>query len=147
VLTLSDSAQMKHVEPLDFISHLRSFQGGFELARQSGKVSGAYTIFRMRGEQDPEFWKYLFKSKTYVEALQTTTDSMRDGQSIRFREFAMVPLPDVPIAEQTKIARYLDYVTSTLAILRETPDLADLRESLISNAVTGKLNLQEIEIG
>jgi type I restriction enzyme M protein len=147
VLTLSDSAQMKHVEPLDFISHLRSFQGGFELARQSGKVSGAYTIFRMRGEQDPEFWKYLFKSKTYVEALQTTTDSMRDGQSIRFREFAMVPLPDVPIAEQRKIARYLDYVTSTLAILRETPDLADLRESLISNAVTGKLNLQEIEIG
>jgi type I restriction enzyme S subunit len=72
---------------------------------------------------------------------------MRDGQSIRFREFAMVPLPDVPLAEQKKIARYLDYVTSTLAILRETPELAELRESLISNAVTGKLILQEIEIG
>ena len=142
VLTLSDNAQMKHVEPLDFISHLRSFQGGFELSRLSGKVSGAYTVFRCRGEQHHEFWRYLFKSQTYIDALQTTTDSLRDGQSIRYREFSMIPLPVVPLQEQVRIANFITQVLQTLAILRETQEIAELREKIIANAVTGKLKLK-----
>jgi type I restriction enzyme M protein len=147
VLTLSDNAQMKHVEPLDFISHLRSFQGGFELATIAGKVSGAYTVFRSRSEQEPNFWRYLFKSHTYINALQTTTDSLRDGQSIRFREFSMVPLPIVPIRDQVLIAKFINQVVDTLSILRETPEIVALRENIIANAVTGKLDLQEFDLG
>ena len=36
----------KHVEKNDFILHLRSFEGGLELANSEGIVSPAYTILR-----------------------------------------------------------------------------------------------------
>ncbi len=108
VLNLMDSGQMKHVEPNDFVSHLRSFQGGLELSRIRGKVSGAYTVLTPRNDQNPEFWKYALKSDTYIQALQTTTDQLRDGQSIRLKEIAQIPLPLVPRAEQDAIVEYLD---------------------------------------
>jgi type I restriction enzyme S subunit len=108
VLNLKDSGQMKHVEPNDFISHLRSFQGGLELSRIRGKVSGAYTVLKLRGDQNPDYWKYALKSDTYIQALQTTTDQLRDGQSIRLKEFAQIPLPLVPRAEQDSIVEFLD---------------------------------------
>lgn len=56
VLNLTESGQMKHVEQNDFVSHLRSFQGGLELSRVRGKVSGAYTVLKPRRDQNPEFW-------------------------------------------------------------------------------------------
>ena len=40
-LKLSETSKMRHVEPGDFIIHLRSFQGGLELIRFQGKVSGS----------------------------------------------------------------------------------------------------------
>ena len=44
VLNLSTPDSMKHVEPGDFIAHLRSFQGGLERSDLTGKVSSAYTV-------------------------------------------------------------------------------------------------------
>lgn len=108
VLNLIDSGQMKHVEPGDFVSHLRSFQGGLELAKMSGKVSGAYTVVIPREDQYPDYWRYALKSDTYVQALQTTTDQLRDGQSIRMKEFSSIKLPLVPLDEQKAIADFLD---------------------------------------
>lgn len=108
VLNLTESGQMKHVEQNDFVSHLRSFQGGLELSRVRGKVSGAYTVLKPRRDQNPEFWGYALKSATYIQALQTTTDQLRDGQSIRLKEFAQIPLPLVPRAEQDAIVVFLD---------------------------------------
>jgi type I restriction enzyme S subunit len=108
VLNLMDSGQMKHVEPNDFVSHLRSFQGGLELSRIQGKVSGAYTVLKLRKDQNPDYWKYALKSDTYIQALQTTTDQLRDGQSIRLKEFAQIPLPLLPRSEQDAIVKFLD---------------------------------------
>ena len=93
VLNLTGSDSMRHVEPNDFISHLRSFQGGFEHSTFEGKVSAAYTVLQPLDGVVPEFFRYLFKSSRYVQALQTTTDQLRDGQSIRFAQVSLLPLP------------------------------------------------------
>jgi type I restriction enzyme S subunit len=143
VLNLTDSGQMKHVEPNDFVSHLRSFQGGLELSQIRGKVSGAYTVLRLRKDQNPDYWKYALKSDTYIQALQTTTDQLRDGQSIRLKEFAQIPLPLVPRAEQDAIVEFLDQELQEVDALqvRNTRLLEQLglrRESLISSFIEAK---------
>jgi type I restriction enzyme S subunit len=108
VLNLSGSDNMRHVEPGDFISHLRSFQGGLEYSALRGKVSAAYTVLRPKREIEPKFYKYLFKSSRYVQGLSTTTEQLRDGQSIRYEQFALLPLPYPPLDEQREIANFLD---------------------------------------
>jgi type I restriction enzyme S subunit len=108
VLNLSGSDNMRHVEPGDFISHLRSFQGGLEHSSIKGKVSSAYTVLRPKREIEPIFYKYLFKSGRYVQGLSTTTEQLRDGQSIRYEQFALLPLPYPPLHEQKEIVNFLD---------------------------------------
>lgn len=145
VLNLSGSDSMRHVEPRDFISHLRSFQGGLELSRLVGKVSAAYTVLSPRQEVIADYFKYLFKSTLYVQALQTTTDQLRDGQSIRYSQFSTVPLPLPSQSEQRQIADYLDAQTAKIDTLIGKQEqliatLAERRQAVISHAVTKGLD-------
>lgn len=130
VISLSEVDTMKHVEPGDFISHLRSFQGGLEYSTLRGKISGAYTVLRPSRELHAEYFKYLFKSTMYVQALQTTTDQLRDGQSIKYAEFGLLPLPFPPIEEQRRISSFLDEELMKIdaLVLKNTKLLALLTE-------------------
>lgn len=114
VLNLTGQNSMKHVEPDDFIIHLRSFQGGLERARQPGKVSTAYTVVAPRREAHPGFFGWLLKSSAFIQELQTTTNQLRDGQSIRWTDFVKVSLPAPPLDEQQAIADYLDRETQRI---------------------------------
>jgi len=141
VLNLSGSDNMRHVEPGDYISHLRSFQGGLEHAMLKGKVSAAYTVLKPKMPVDGRYFKYLFKSDLYVQALQTTTDQLRDGQSIRFGEFSLIPLPHPALVEQRVIADFLDRETAQIdAFIAKNEELIALlterRATVIRNATT-----------
>lgn len=114
VLNLTGADHMRHVEAGDYISHLRSFQGGLEYAGVEGKVSAAYTVLKPKAPLDPRYFKYLFKSDLYVQALQTTTDQLRDGQSIRYSQFSQIPLPLPEMGVQEAIADYLDRETAQI---------------------------------
>ncbi|WP_431696147.1 hypothetical protein [Kocuria rhizophila] len=119
--------KMQHVEPGDFISHLRTFQGGLELSRIPGKVSPAYTVVTPRGSVNPEYYKYALKSQGYISQISSVTDQLRDGQSMRYGEFNLTPLPAPPAVEQEAIADYLDHETAEIdATIREQERLADL---------------------
>lgn len=113
VLNLSGTT-MQHVEPGDFISHLRTFQGGLELSRSAGKVSPAYTVVTPRPGVEPEFFKYVLKSQGYVCQIASMTDQLRDGQTMRFMEFNKTALPTPPQGTQRVIADYLDHETAEI---------------------------------
>lgn len=108
VLNLTGSDNMKHVEPNDFVIHLRSFQGGVEHSRYRGKVSNAYTVLIPGPEVDPGYFRWVLKAPGFVQELATTAEQLRDGQSIRFDQFARVGLPLPPLEEQRRIADFLD---------------------------------------
>lgn len=114
VLNLTGQNTMKHVEPDDFIIHLRSFQGGLEHARQPGKVSTAYTVIKPKNAINAKFFRWLLKSSAFIQELQTTTNQLRDGQSIRWSDLVKVPLPTPPLGEQRAIAAYLDRETQKI---------------------------------
>jgi type I restriction enzyme S subunit len=117
VLNLAGQDNMRHVEPNDFIIHLRSFQGGIEWSGISGKVSPAYTVLVPRGIALPEYYRWVLKSEGYIQELAATTEQLRDGQSMTYKTFAKVRLPLPPLSEQQAIADYLGRETAEIDTL------------------------------
>ena len=119
VLNLTGADNMKHVEPDDFVIHLRSFQGGIEHSRYAGKVSNAYTVFAPLPEVEPRFFRWVLKSQGFIQELNATTEQLRDGQSIKFEQFSRIGLPFPPLVEQRRIADFLDNQVARIDGLQE----------------------------
>ncbi|MCG7455685.1 restriction endonuclease subunit S [Corynebacterium sp. ACRPH] len=135
------AGNMKHVESGDFISHLRSFQGGLEFSALSGKVSNAYTVLSPRKPIVDRYYRYLFKSSLFVEGLGNLTDQLRDGQTINFARLAQFGLPLPDLETQRAIADYLDRETTEIDAM--TADLDELEKLLTERrkaAVTAAFN-------
>ncbi len=136
---------LKHVEPDDFIISMRSFQGGIEWCRLRGSTSFHYVMLRPVKNVWPPFFAHLLKSSVYIQALRRTTDLIRDGQELRFSNFAQVDLPVIPLEEQKSIAAFLDHETAKIdALIAEQEKLiallAEKRQATISHAVTRGLD-------
>lgn len=143
---------LKHVGKGDFVISMRSFQGGLEYSYVDGKISSAYVMLIPRkGKVYDEYFKWLLKSRQYIRALQGTADLVRDGQALRYANFAKVPLPIIPLDEQKRISDYIqaetDKIDKTIpGIIREIELLREYRTRLISDVVTGQLDVRGIEI-
>ncbi|WP_051120528.1 restriction endonuclease subunit S [Corynebacterium pyruviciproducens] len=137
VLNLTGANNMKHVEPGDFIIHLRSFQGGLEYSAITGKVSNAYTVLKPVVDMDDGYYKWLFKSSAFISALAGSTDQLRDGQSINFKKFSTFSVPFPPLEAQRRIADFLDKEISEIdTLVGELDEFIELlvksRSSIIS---------------
>lgn len=142
---------LKHAEPNDFVISMRSFQGGIEWCGYSGSISSAYVMLTPNNNVYSNFFKYLFKSKSYIQALQSTTNLVRDGQALRFSNFSLVDLPLIPIEEQREISEHLDKVLSKFdALVKEAYNYIDLlverRSTLISAAVNGQIDVRNFNL-
>lgn len=145
MLALGGTDSFRHVAQDDFVISLRSFEGGIEHSAYDGCVSPAYTVLTPKRRIHPSFYRYLFKSRPYVSALQASTDSLRDGKSITFEQFGAIALPFPSVGEQFQIARFLDHETAKIdALIREQERLIELlqekRQAVISHAVTKGLD-------
>ncbi len=134
----------KHVEPNDFIISLRSFQGGLEISYIPGCITWHYIVLKPKAGVEPEYFKWLFKSPRYIQALQRTANFIRDGQDLRFSNFVQVPLPLIPMDEQKEIADYLNKKTARIDsiiadVTEQIKKLKEYRQSIISAVVTGKV--------
>lgn len=138
---------LKHVEAGDFVISMRSFQGGIEYSAYTGAVSSAYVPLVPKHGVDAEFFMYALKSVTYIQALQSTSNLVRDGQALRFENFSMVPLPLFSVTEQRKIATFLQNRCHKIDVLmakaKQTIEtLREYRSALITDAVTGKIDVR-----
>ena len=139
---------LKHVEPNDFVISMRSFQGGLEWSKVSGCISSAYVMLIPGPMVHCEYFALLLKSRSYVSALRTTSDLVRDGQALRYSNFCQLQLPLPPLEEQRHIAAFADEKVSSLdraiaPILKEIVLLKEYRTRLISDVVTGKLDVRD----
>ena len=145
MLALKGTESFRHVEENDFVISLRSFEGGIEHSNYRGCVSPAYTVLHATKPVESGFFRHLFKSGPYVSALQSTTDSLRDGKSISYQQFGAIPVPLPPLGEQQAIATFLDHETTKIdALVAEQENLIALlkekRQAVISHAVTKGLD-------
>jgi type I restriction enzyme, S subunit len=136
---------LKKVKPNDFVISMRSFQGGIEWCGLEGSISSAYVMLIPNEHVVPKFFRYLFKSKGYIQALQSTSNLVRDGQALRYENFVQVKLPLPAQPEQTAIADFLDRETAKIDRLVAEQErlialLKEKRQAVISQAVTKGLN-------
>lgn len=128
----------------DFVIHMRSFQGGLEYSEHTGSISSAYVmLIPQKNIGECRYFKWLFKSASYINALQSTSNLIRDGQAMRYSNFIQIIIPYPPLEEQQQIADYLDSKCSEIDSLiadkkRQLDILADYKKSLIYEYVTGK---------
>ena len=140
---------LKFVEVGDFVISLRSFQGGIEYAHYQGIISAAYTILRSKGDLTNDYTRYLFKSFPFIQLLKTCVKGIREGQNINYdmlkNNYLIVP----PKQEQTAIVsainslnKRIDMLTSQL--VDQINHLKELKQRIISDAVTGKIDVREV---
>lgn len=95
----------KAVQKDDFIVHLRSFEGGLEIANQDGIVSPAYHVYRGNDEVHPLFYYPYFRSSSFIKGkLAICVTGVRDGKNIEMGSFDELLIPHPCLAEQRKIA-------------------------------------------
>jgi type I restriction enzyme S subunit len=151
VVAQNNLETLKLVEPGNFVISLRSFQGGIELAYDRGIISPAYTILRLSKNYEINYFKYLLKSKEYINSLTLLVTGIREGQNIdtgKFKE-TLLFLPSIP--EQTAIANFLDYKTAKIdRFIRKKKQLIKLlneqKAGIINDAVTGKMSDELLEV-
>lgn len=143
---------LKHVGKGDFVISMRSFQGGLEYSYVDGKISSAYVmLIPDKTKVYDEYFKWLFKTKSYIKALQGTSDLVRDGQALRYANFAKVSLPEIPLEEQKRIADYISAEVKKIddaipVFKKEIELLREYRTRLISDVVTGQVDVRGVEI-
>lgn len=150
VTVMKDFSILKHVEPNDFVISMRSFQGGLEYSERRGSISSAYVMLIPNNEYVyPPFYRWFFKSSKYINAIQSTSNLVRDGQAMRYANFAQVPLFIIPLDEQKQISEYLDEKVSKIDEILKSKNnqleiLAEYKKSLIYEYVTGKKEVPAI---
>ena len=125
----------------DFVISLRSFQGGIEYAYYRGIISAAYTVLSLKNNiMDANYIRLLFKSHPFIQLLQTCVTGIREGQNINYSLLRKQFLPVPPTDEQVQ---KID--TSIGNIRQQIEKLKTYKQRLISDAVTGKIDVRDTE--
>jgi type I restriction enzyme S subunit len=99
----------KRVEKGDYIIHLRSFEGGLEMAHETGIVSPAYTILRCSKPHSSLFYEAYFHTDEFINhVLSKAVEGIRDGRQISYDAFKWLGIPYCAAAEQEKISALFD---------------------------------------
>ena len=137
----TDLQMFKTVHKGDFVISLRSFQGGFEYSLYEGVCSPAYQVFYPTSPICDTYYRYLFKSQSFISKMNNLTVGIREGKNIQYVDFANSQIPVPPLAEQERIAAFLDAECAKIdAVLEKTrasiEEYKKLKQAVITQAVT-----------
>ena len=108
----------KMVREGDFIVHLRSFEGGLEIATNTGLISPAYHTFHGKNV-DPGFYYAYFRSRRFIDVdLRPHVYGIRDGRSIDISGMKTILIPYTSCEEQKQIAGYLNSLDELIELYR-----------------------------
>ena len=143
---VSDLNTFKLVKENNFVISLRSFEGGIEYSAYKGIISPAYTVMEALQDIAFKYFKYLFKSNIFIQALNIYKTGIREGQNISFAKFKDDFLPLPPKNEQIQIAEHIENQTTKIdkAIELQQNYISKLKEykaTLIDSVVTGKVRV------
>ena len=136
---------LKTIHKGDYCISLRSFQGGFEYSMNEGVISPAYQVFYPTVKISGGYYKYLFKDKGFISVINSYAMSLRDGKNISFEQFGNTVIPVPPLAEQERIAEFLDEKCAEVDALageikEQIATLEEYKRSVITEAVTKGLD-------
>lgn len=129
------------------------WQGAVAVSNYYGVISPSYnTYHQINGAYDRRYLDYLLRSKPMVEEYKMNSTGIRKSRLRLYpAQFLTILFPVPPIDEQKKIATHIANYSMSIdetvnAIKREIDTLHELRTRLISDVVTGKIDVRGIDI-
>ena len=133
----------KKVEQGDFIIHLRSFEGGLEMANEAGIVSPAYTILRCKRPHSSLFYDAYFHTDEFINHnLSKSVEGIRDGRQISYEAFKWLGIPYCEPTEQEKISTLFSAFNERIAKQRDLVEsLKKYKRGLLHDVFSEKIKI------
>lgn len=133
------------------MNKMKAWQGSYGISNYAGIVSPAYFIFDVDFE-NLEYFHYAIRSKVYVNFFAQASDGIRVGQwDLSINKMKEIPFIVPPEDEQKAIVEYIPvafakYDNAITKLTEEVETLHELRNKLISDVVTGQIDVRDIEV-
>lgn len=120
-------------------NHIEEGSIGYQDFYEKGLVSPMYTVFKTSTAIDDGYLFKVLKTETYRHIFQVNTSASVDRRgSLRWNEFAKLPIPLPPIEEQKKISATLDVARQEILLLKQQADaLRRQKRGLMQKLMTG----------
>lgn len=135
------------------LNRLKAHLGVFALSPQKGVVSPDYTVLVPNTERIlPAYGEAVLKSDLCRRELRIRVRGIIEGfWRLYTDDFNTVVIPLPPLKEQEQIMEYLNTLNGKFTALKqnleqEIATLQDLRTCLISDVVTGQMDVRSIEV-
>ena len=133
------------------MNKMKAWQGSYGISPYTGIVSPAYFIFDTAFE-NLEYFHYAIRSKVYVNFFAQASDGIRVGQwDLQMDKIKEIPFFVPPVDEQKAIVDYIktaipQYEDAIEKFSKQIERLHECQTRLISDVVTGKIDVRGIEI-
>lgn len=121
-------------------NHIEEGSIGYQNLYSKGLVSPMYTAFKTDAIIDDSYLYKVLKTETYKHIFRVSTSASVDRRgSLRWNEFAKLPIPLPPVAEQQKISRDLNTVRQKIDLLKkQAKAYRQQKRGLMQKLLTGK---------
>lgn len=147
-----DLSNYKVVQEGQFaMNKMKAWQGSYGISPYTGIVSPAYFVFDVNFP-NKNYFHYAIRSKVYVNFFAKSSDGIRVGQwDLNMQKMKEIPFILPPASEQDEIVAYIPKANAKIekaidAISQEIALLKEYRTRLISDVVTGQIDVRGIEI-
>lgn len=125
-------------------NHIEEGSIGYQNPYSKGLVSPMYTVFQTNTSIDDGYLYKVLKTETYKHIFRVSTSASVDRRgSLRWKEFAKLPIPLPPADEQQKISRDLDTVRKEIDLLKKQANAyRQQKRGLMQKLLTGKWHVK-----
>lgn len=147
-----DLSNYKVVKQGQFVMNkMKAWQGSYGVSLYDGIVSPAYYVFDLKFNYK-EFFHRAIRCKYYVDKFAQFSAGIRTGQwDFPLEKIKEIDILIPPLEEQIKIVERIDYLIEAIKNLSdkfssEISLLQEYRTRLISDVVTGKIDVRDINV-
>ena len=148
-----DLSNYKRVKKGQFaMNKMKAWQGSYGVSQYDGIVSPAYFVFDIDYDIDHDFFNTAIRSKAYVSYFGQASDGIRVGQwDLSMQRMKEISFFVPPYKEQQLIVKFLEKYIAKIdnwsnIIHEQIKHLQDLKARLISDVVTGKIDVRGVEV-
>ena len=134
----------------DLVIHqMDAFAGSIGVSDSDGKGTPVYICLQPKGDCSNNYYMYLLREMARTGFIKSLYRGIRERSSdFRYETFAKLFLPIPPLPEQRAIVSYIEAQTANIdklinAYQQQVERIKELKQRLISDAVTGKMNVTD----
>ena len=131
---------------------MRAQNGSYGISDYEGIVSPAYCVYELLPGYSPKYMHYLLKTPQMISIFFAASSGITDHRRRLYADdFLRIKIAVPPLEEQEQIVEQIEKIEATFqgktaAIEKQIELLKELRTRLISDVVTGQIDVRGVEI-